>query len=129
MSKEIIETRSSKLWLDDDGILRVLKKENCKESLDDAKQNITAIERLCGNNEHVALVDMTNLRDQDRAAIEYYTNTSTSAKCTACAILYKTVLSGSIALSNIYLGEKEVQLRIFTIEEEAIRWLKNQMGK
>ena len=42
----VIETRTSKLWLEPDGILRGVLKPGAKEQLEDAKANVAAAAKI-----------------------------------------------------------------------------------
>jgi len=119
-----IETSSSSIWLDELGIVHIIKKSNSIEELNDAKENIEAILELTNNKSHPAYVDLTNMIGQNEDAIKYYADMAKTANCFACAFLIGNMQSTAIGISNIRHGDPEISTALFTVKELAIEWLK-----
>jgi len=49
IKKNEIQTRAARIWLDGDGIVRVVNPPGVDETLDDAEANIPAISQVSGN--------------------------------------------------------------------------------
>lgn len=124
---KIIETATSKIWKDDNGIIHVIKKPRSVENLSDAQENIKTIMNLTGGKSHPAYVDLTCLRGQQNEAIEYYANMTKDAKCFACAFLIGNMQSTAIGISNIRHGNSDIRTALFTDKAQAIDWLKKYL--
>ena len=124
---KIIETTTSKIWKDSNGIIHIIKKPRSVEELNDAKENIKTIMELTGGESHPAYVDLTCLRSQQNEAIEYYGKMAKSAKCFACAFLIGNMHSTAIGISNIRHGDPEIKSALFTDKIQAIDWLKKYL--
>lgn len=127
LQNKIIETASSKIWKDDNGIVHIIKKPRSIEALNDAKENIKTILELTNGKSHPAYVDLTCLRKQQNEAIEYYANMTKIAKCFACAFLIGNMQSTAIGISNIRHGDPDIRTALFTDKKQALDWLKKYL--
>lgn len=60
MNHEMIETRTAKIWLDEDGILRANFIPDKKGTLADAQEVVTAFAQLAGDHKRPVLVQLGN---------------------------------------------------------------------
>jgi hypothetical protein len=120
---KVIETTTSSIWKDSNGIIHIVKKPRSIEELNDAKENIKAILDLTGGTSHPAYVDLTCLKGQKYDAIEYYAQMTKDAKCFACAFLIGNMQSTAIGISNIRHSDPDIRTALFTEKPQAIEWL------
>jgi hypothetical protein len=66
-------TRTATIWLDADGILRVIAFPGVDDTMEDAKQNVAACARFAGDKMRPTLIDMRTLKAQSREVRAYYT--------------------------------------------------------
>ena len=95
-----VETNSSTIILGNDGILRIVKKADIFENLEDAHENINVIKSMCRNNKHAALVDLRLLKDQEDEAIIHYSENAKKVNCIALALLVDSENSICIGINN-----------------------------
>jgi len=117
-------TRTAKIWLDADGILRVNTFPGLEDTLDDAKQNVAACAKLAAGKRRPILIDMRNLKAQSREVRAYYTGPEGTKLNLAMAILVESPMSRVIG--NFFLGFNKMDLptQLFKSEDEALTWLK-----
>ena len=120
---EVIESRTSKIWIDDAGILRVLKKQSGDELYEDAVENLKIIEKLTCGNPHIALVDLSLLKNQHTSVISHYVSEPDKINCKAVAFLTSDLHNTYIGINNLLISESKFPAKIFSSEEFAIEWL------
>lgn len=121
---EAIETRTARLWIGSDGILRSMIKEGSEEVLEDAKANMAAGFRLAEGRTVPMLVDMTGMRSITRPARRYYADPGPDMKyATAIALIGGSPISRAIGNFAIGLSKPKSPLKMFASEADALRWL------
>jgi hypothetical protein len=117
-------TRTGKLWLDEDGILRILPTPGTEDSLDDAKQNMAASAKLAAGQRRPILIDLRSIKTQSREVRAYYTGPEARKLLLAIGLLIDSPMSRMIG--NFFLGFNKMDLptRLFKSEDEALVWLK-----
>ena len=109
----------------DDGLFVVRMKEGVSETIEMARENGQALMRLLGDDAPLPLlIDFTLGSGQDSETRQYYANHS-GDWCTKAAILVNSPVAR--VMGNIYMGlnKPKVPTRLFTLEEAAMAWLKN----
>ena len=124
METEIIETRTSKVWLGDDGIIRVIKKEGSQEHVDDAKETVQAIRSITHEKKVPALVDIRNIKSQDEDALEYYAGWTSPMSESAVALLINSNVGEASTTEFLGFQRPVLPTRVFELEEDALDWLK-----
>ena len=121
--KEIV-TRTARIRLEEDDLVHVTTLPGVVQTLADAKENEQAENELTGGERHTLLVDMREIRAQDREARQYYTRPEAQKTIRAVAIVIGSPMSRVIG--NFFLGfnKPSVPNRLFTSEAEAIVWLR-----
>lgn len=124
LSNDAINTRTSKVWLGADNIIRVVKKDGIIEYKDDAIECLNAIRKLTENKKLPVLVDLRKLKAQDKECQNYYAGWEKPNLESACALLIET--SENAVLANQYMGHNMpiIPTKVFKSEEEAIKWLR-----
>lgn len=124
MTGEEIITRTAVIRLEEDGIVRVIAHPGAVETIEDAHNNIDAMEQVCQGQKRPTLVDITKVKSQERGAREYYTGPHTASFQSAVAVMINSPMSK--LLGNFYLGfnKPEVPIKLFTSQADALVWLK-----
>lgn len=118
------ETRTARISLDEDGIIRKIFLENAQETLTDALECEEITKQLSAGKKRPMFVDFTALRSMDPDARAYYTGDRAGALISACGGVTKSRIGKVI--SNFFIGfnRPPSPVKLFTSEEEAIEWLK-----
>lgn len=124
MENEVIETRTNKIWLEEDGIVRAVNFPNAKITLEDAKENVATVKKLIKGRKCPLLVDISKVLSLDRDARKYYAEAGEKENISAVALLVGPPLSKVIGNFFIGLNRGVAPLRLFTSEARAIEWLK-----
>ena len=121
--KEVIETRSATIALDEDSIVHVTYR-HVTVTVEDAKDQV-AIYRELGNGQPVLrLVDMTQLISTDGEVRQYGVSPETIAMTRAMAVISNSFVSKMLANFFLKFNKPPFPVRLFTDKEEAIDWLK-----
>jgi hypothetical protein len=128
METEAIVLRTVKIWLDGDGILRIAALPGAEETLEDAKRNVAASEKIITGGPRPMLVDIREIKSQSRDARVYYARPQTARIVGAYAILVGSPISRVIGNFVLGFNKMNVPTRLFTSEAEALAWLKGFLG-
>lgn len=125
MEKEIIFTWGGKIWLGDDGIVRVVSTfPQGKMTLAEAKEVFSAILKVSKGKKRPLFVDIRDIKSADRESREYTASEGVSSVLSAMALLIGSPISKVIGNFFLGLNKPKFPVKIFTSEAEAIRWLK-----
>ncbi len=124
MGSEIITTRTGKVGLGEDGILRGVSLSNARMTLADAQENIAAGHAVDGGIARPVLMDIRQIQAIDWQARAFFASETSVAHSRAVALLIGTPVSRMIGNFFLVLNKPRVPLRLFTDEGEAIEWLK-----
>ncbi|MCK4763576.1 MAG: STAS/SEC14 domain-containing protein [Candidatus Aminicenantes bacterium] len=124
MTEKIIETRVSKTWLGDDGILRESLFRGAGVTLDDMKEIIAAQFEFTKEKKVPLLVDMRTIKSTTRDARVYASSEKTEDAVSAVALLVSSPVSK--VLGNFFIGVNKPPYprKLFTSETNAVEWLK-----
>ena len=124
MSKEEIVTRTNKVWLGEDGVVRSTALSNAEETLTNAKETMAAIAKVSTGIKRPLLVDLTRAKSITREARTYYSGAEAAAHYKAVAIVAGSPVSRVIG--NFYLGlnKTPTPTKLFGSEIEALAWLR-----
>jgi len=124
-SEEIV--RVAKLWLGEDGIVRIIHVPGAEVTLEDAKETMAAYLKLNKGKRRPLFVDTKTMKSLAREARKYYAGEEAARVASAVAIIVGTPVSR--VLGNFYLGLSNPYLpsRLFSSEEEALKWLKGYL--
>lgn len=123
MAEKPIETRTSRVWLSDAGILRGQIKNGAKEKLEDACANVQAASKIAGGRKVPVLIDMRGMKSVSSEARAHYGSEIPAAYSLAQALLVGSLISRVIG--NFFLGinKPPFPIKMFTSESEALDWL------
>lgn len=116
--------RVAKLWLGEDGIVRIIHNPNAEVTLEDAQETMAAYLTINQGKRRPLLIDTRTMRSISREARHYYAGTEAARVASAAALLVGTPISE--VLGNFYIGMSTPHLpsRLFASEDEALAWLK-----
>jgi hypothetical protein len=114
----------ARLWLGQDGIVRIIHVPNAAVTLEDAKETMAAYLKINEGVRRPLFVDTKEMKSLAREARQYYAGEEAARVASAVAIIVDTPVSR--VLGNFYLGLSSPHLpsRLFTSEDEALEWLK-----
>ncbi len=128
MSNEIIETRNSKVWLED-GIIRQTLKPQVEVKLAEMKEIVAARKKAGQNKKRPYFNDISNIKSINREARNYGTSEEVAKTISAMALFVKTPLSSMIGNFFLGLNKPPYPTKLFTNEKKALEWLKGFLSK
>jgi hypothetical protein len=126
MEREEI-VRVARLWLGEDGIVRIIHVSGAEVTLEDARETMAAYLKLNQGKRCPLFVDTKTMKSMSRETRKYYAGEEAAKVASAAAIIVGTPVSR--VLGNFYLGLSNPHLpsRLFSSEEEALEWLKGYL--
>ena len=126
-NEENVETVKSRLWLGDDGIVRIIWIPGAEVTLEDAQETMAAYLKLNMGKRRPLLVDTKTMKSLARGARQYYASEEAAKVASAVALIIGTPVSR--VLGNFYLGVSHPKLptRLFSSEHDALEWLKGYL--
>jgi len=124
MENEVVLTRTAKVWLGEDGIVRANYFPNAEETLADAKESIATVVKVSKRKKCPVLVDSRNLKSITREARAYYAGEENAKVVNSTALLIDSPISKIIGNFFMNFNKPKFPTRLFTSETEAIEWLK-----
>jgi DNA-binding response OmpR family regulator len=121
----IIETKTAKIFLDDDGIIHIITTAE-NHSIEDAKEVTAAVEKVTQFSKHPALIDSTRTKELSPECREYYSSGEVVLNLSAIAILIKSGIPRILA--NFFMDISKLPgppRKLFSNEEKAVEWLKS----
>jgi hypothetical protein len=127
MKDEMIETRTQKIWLGEDGILYTKVLPGAELTLVEAQRITEAEFKLAGGQKRPMLVDIRQVKSITREAREHFAGESVRRFVSAVALCIQSPLSQVIG--NFFMGYNKplFPTKLFTSEGEAIDWLRGFM--
>ena len=122
MTKKIV-TRTTEIFLDDSGILRITVLDGVTIDIDDTVDNLLVIKQLSGGKPRLKLVDMRVSWKIKKEAREFLLSEDMPERTIARAVLVKSLSNKLMLNFLIKLNKPQSPLKIFTSEEEAATWL------
>ncbi len=124
MSTAEMTTRTIIAWRDDLGIVHGTRQAT-EETVDDARENVQAIQELSGGRRALVLFDSRATTTALPAARAYYVSDGAADTIRALAILIGSPTSR--LLGTIFLGfqNPRVDTKLFTDEADAMAWLQS----
>ncbi len=124
IKNKIIELRTFKTWLDDNGICHTVVKPNADIELQDARENTIAVKEISTGSVYPLLVDLKAIHSISKEARDHFSMQKRSAGVSAIAMLIKSPVSRIIGNFFLGLSTPTVPTNLFTDREKAINWLK-----
>ena len=122
---ETITTKTCKVWLGNDGIVRAVMHPGAEDNLGTAKENIAAGIKVSGGKKRPLLLDMSRIKMIDHAARDYYAhNERREGSEKAVALVVKSPLSRMFGNFFLGLNKPVVPTKLFNDQGKAVAWLK-----
>ena len=125
MENEVITTKVAKLWMGEDNIVRASYAQNANITLKDVQDVIEIYLKLTNGKPYPLLADVRHIKSLTREAREYSVKQEVNKIYTANAILIGSHVSRVIINFFLKFNKPPVPTKVFTIENEALAWLKN----
>ena len=123
---EVIETRTSRIWLGEDGIVRhVLILDNAVLTRADHEENVVAIARVSGGTKRPQLINIHKVKWADRESRQYGASEAVAEVVAALAILISSPVGTMIGNFWLKISKPSYPSKLFTSEAQAIDWLKD----
>ena len=123
-----ITTRTERIWLGEDGIVRVIMLPVARQTLADAEENVRVIGSLLPSGRRPPLlVDSRQLKSMTREARAYYASAETASIVSALAIIIGSPATRIMGNFFLTLSKPPLPSRIFTAEAAALAWLEEFM--
>ncbi len=124
MAEKVINTRSGKVWLTEDGIIRQNVVPHTDFTLQDAQETIAAAVKLSEGKPLPMLVDLTGLKSITKEARNYFGKEVTSHNLSAVGLLFTSAVTQVLGNFFLRFNRPEIPVKLFNSETQAIRWLK-----
>ncbi|MDH4262764.1 MAG: hypothetical protein OEV78_06960 [Spirochaetia bacterium] len=129
--KKVIQTRNTKIGLSDEGIVMVTYPQGIDETLEDAEENLNALDKICNGKKLPIFIDPGPHKSLSREARIYYVKHSPEYAI-AVAVLVKStfakVLSAFLITLNKTINKGKFPIQFFTSQEKALDWLRRING-
>lgn len=117
-------TRTGRIRLGEDGIVRAVIIPGAEQTLEDAKEQVAAVWKVSQGRRRPVLVDAREGRFMDRAARVYYASDEAARFRSASALLVGSTVTRVMASFFLGLNKPTHPVRLFTSEDEALDWLR-----
>jgi hypothetical protein len=117
-------TRVARLWLGEDGIVRIIHVPGAEVTLEDAKETMAAYLKINQGKKRPLLVDTKTMHSMTRETRQYYAGEEAAQVASAVAVVVGTPVSRVLGNFYIGLGNPNLPTRLFSSEDEALEWLK-----
>jgi hypothetical protein len=119
----MVETRIFHTSLED-GYIHTKVKSGSEITLQDAKDNTTAVIKVSGDSNFPILVDLREIKSISKEARDHFSMRGRKPHVTAIAMLVKSPVSRIIGNFFLGLNRPTVPTRLFNLQNEAILWMK-----
>ena len=125
MSNSIVETRTTKMWLDDEGIIRIVTKPGVtKQTLSDAVENMEMVDKLRQGKKRPLFIDIRAAMSTDAEGRQYYSRAELAGYFSAGAFIIESPLSRVIGSLFLGISKPPFPVMLFASPEEALHWLR-----
>lgn len=123
MCEKVIKTKTAKIWLGKDGIVRIINRAGSQTDLKEAKMNVVATEKF-GDRKRPTFMDISNIRSISKEARTYFSSNEASRRTKVMAMLIGSSVSRIIGNVYLDLDHPPYPVRLFTSKEKAFEWLR-----
>lgn len=125
MAEKRITTKTAKITLGEDGIVRIRVLLGTRETIATAQENAAAFRKLCGEKQRPVLIDMAGALWAPQEVRRLYSDMSLSSPIAAAALIVPNPVSRVIGSFYLGFNKPHHPVKLFTSETPAIEWLKN----
>jgi hypothetical protein len=123
MNQKIIENEFTKLWIED-GIMYGEYKEDIIIDVEAAKKIAADRIALCNNKSYPFLGTAGSIKNLTKEARDYFSKGDGIKYMKKLAIFTTSPISRMVGNFFLAISKPTVPTRVFTVKDEAIRWLK-----
>jgi len=125
-ARDVIDTRTERLWLHPDGYVIGEVRPGLVADLDDAIVNVAAVAKLAAGKPRPLLLDMrAHASSATRECREYYAGSEAQRVNLAVAMLVRSNVSRVIGNFFLGLNKTRFPFRMFADVDEATAWLRS----
>jgi hypothetical protein len=124
-----VQTRTAKIFKDDNGILHFIMTEGIHLDYEDAIDNAIVIKRLTNGEPTLKLVDSRADWTIDKKAQTFLRSNEVKEKTLARAVVKNSIINSVLINFFAKLSRPKVPTKIFTNYEEAYKWLLEEKDK
>ncbi len=124
--RELI-TRTETITLDESGIVRCIVHKDAYMELEDAIENVKAVETLTNGKPIPVYVDIRLSKGSSKEARAYLAGFEVADVQVACGLLVDSMLSQLIGNFFLGLNKTKFPVKLFKDEEKAMEWLKTYL--
>ena len=123
MEENVIELSCGKMWLDEDGIMRLVYALGIEVTLKESEEIGLALKELSAGGSKPLLVEARSLQNINRDARLFWESEDVTSTISATATLSSPIVR---VLGSLYtkLNKPPFEIRYFLSESEALEWLK-----
>lgn len=124
MSGQKIELRAFTTWLSDNEICYTAVKRNAVVEIADALENSEAVLKVSDGKIYPMLVNLKEIKSISKEARDHFSMQNRKPGVKAIGLLINSPTS--MIIGNFFLGlnRSTVPVKLFTVEEKAVAWLK-----
>jgi len=121
----MIDTRTARIGLNEDGLVIVRIKDGALQSLTDAEENLAASVAETGGKRRPLLVDIRSAQPLEADARHHYSGQTLVERFLALALLIDGSPFGRM-MGTVYLriAQPGIPTQLFSNEAQAVEWLK-----
>lgn len=124
MISENFDTRTGTLEVREDGILHARTAPGSLVTLADARENLASLPDRPDHGKQLLMVDLRGMTGMTREARQFYASEEAAKALAAIALIVGSPLSRMIGSFFLGFNKPRMPLRLFTSEQQAVRWLK-----
>ena len=110
--------------LDADGFIHTRVEAGAEIQLQDARGNTETVIKISGGANYPIIVDLREIKSISKDARDHFAMRNRKPNVTAIAMLVSSPVSSVIGNFFLGLNKPIVPTRMFTVEQEAIQWMK-----
>jgi hypothetical protein len=121
----MIETRTARVSLHEDWCVITEVREECVQTVTDARDNLDAAVKMCGSTRRPLLVDITRARPLEPEVRHFYTGEQLVEAFHALGLVVEASPFGKV-MGNIYfrIARPGIATKLFTSRDAAFEWLR-----
>ena len=130
MDTKSIELRTNNIWIEDDGIVRVVVNDKARQTFADANETIRAIGGILKKNNFEktpCYVDLSNNASIEKGARDHYSGKESAEVLSALALIINSPVSKVIGNFFFGINKTEFSTQLFTGGDDAMAWLKGYL--
>jgi hypothetical protein len=122
---QIVETRTAKIFIDENNILQILLYKNAVIDYEDAIDNVLVVKKLTKGESCLKLIDIRYHVKIEAKAQHFIDTKDVQNKTIARAVLINSSVVKVTFNFFAKFNSNQIPTKFFTIKKEAIEWLKS----